>query len=241
MTKKKSSTYAVSHDDIRNFLKCPRLFNQFKPSTMPTPQTQESITSCINRLFMAEMRMGQLPEMKVVGTYWSRRLNSLRDAGILDTQKKVNSLRIALNNLYGLFRDKLFNKRYKTIAIKYPVLFMTDRGMYSDTVPIVMHKDAQVYPIFIHTPGLYPTRNNQIRFSIAALSETLSTEIPEYGLIVPTDEYRNYNLENFKVTEASMAQIKEELKDLLFLMTSEYKASNTDHCNHCEFIHKCKM
>ncbi len=76
---------------------------------------------------------------------------------------------------------------------------------------------------------------------IAALSDSLGVEIPSYGLIVPMNEYRHYGLENIKISDSSVDQARKELSDLLFLMTSDYKASNTDYCNHCEFMHKCKM
>jgi len=229
--------YQTSHDGLINFQNCPIKYQKFEPTEESF--ISQTIKKCVSRIFLKEMELERIPNLRSLNTYWGKRLEELRQDGLRLVE--VNNITLALRAFYEQYKRISYNGGLRTMAVWLPVNHVTTDMVYSAKIPIVLaDKNGKIIPVFFTKPRS-TIKDNRVRFASTVLSSKVDLEIVSYFNIKLSVSPANFTMERYNFNRGELARAESQLDSVLSLMGDGYSVPNTDHCTSCEFLNKCRL
>ena len=237
--------YRVSHEDVDAFLKCPLLYYRFNLNSIPKTPREEVITDCLDHVFTTDMTYEvETPHNKNIIRYWNHRFNDLIEAG--HNKVQLNSLNMTLLKLLEEINQSVFSKKFKTIALDFPLQYKYNKITYEDTVDFLLTNGTQVLPIYVIKNDRIGSRDNRVRFLNALLSDKLKNILPsakllQYAVIQFNVKYLFVHFNMYSINEKRFANSIRDLSNILKMIEMNLEVPNTNNCINCSFRSQCRL
>ncbi len=202
-------------------------------------EIEQVLRECATYVFTKELELDTIPDYRPLFTFWGKQLGRMHN---LMERKRTNTIIIRLKEFFDSYVSRIFNPGYRAVAVKIELEQVKLRGIYADTIPVVLSNGEKFTPVFFTDSKTFAERDITARYGCALLSNTIGIPIHGYFAVKILTEYSSHvGLSFVKIAPDSLLRAKEELGNMIDIMSQKLIAPNTKQCYNCKFLSQCNL